>query len=67
MIISHSLNYDNILSDILTYSAQNIGIAILLNLSMLENPLIECMTRLLWLRALLSTGTPVNYFTKCVL
>lgn len=47
---------------LLTYSAQNIGIVILLNLSMFENPLVGCMTRLLWLRALLSTGTPVNYF-----
>lgn len=47
---------------ILTYSAQNIGIVMLLNLSMLENPLTGCMTRLLWLRALLSNGTPVNCF-----
>lgn len=47
-------------SGVLTYSAQNIGIVMLLNLSMLENPLVGCMTRLLWLRALLSTGTPVD-------
>lgn len=32
----------------------------LLNMSMLENPLMGCIIRLLWLRALLSTGTPVD-------
>lgn len=62
-IIVHYLRLLYIIAiGLLTYSAQNIGIVILLNLSMFENPLVGCMTRLLWLRALLSTGTPVNCF-----